>query len=500
MSHWELVRQQYPTKLELTEPETHHLPYTTKESFAANIQGERILFVKFGREAIYSRGVGHTWKYEDGRETIEESHFKASFVDYGLVDNLNYHTGTAEFQGKEVKYDRKNHRWTYLNNRPVNFHTPSERNTPVEEEEDTVQVKELLEMTERTIVAATQKLSLGQLSHPPTPQTGLVFRQTRPVSALPGSFPVTTGKGKQRQPSTGLIAGPSFSAANLSTPPTQISSMPPSLAPVQVPTQQAPLPPPRGNPPPAQNLPTAVQVPAPIHQAPPPPPGGNPPPAPNPPAANMAAAPPQAIRTTPDAFDRNPAKAKSFWNTLENYYTLNDAVYTNEGQKVVAALTHFKMGTSAGDWASDHLATALGATPITYSTWADFKTKFREQFIHPQTQVESIQKIHDLPMGNREFNEWYQDWSMHARRANVNEQTRIYAFRKNLNQSLHQKIVQMSPQPDTMTALVKATRDLDKNWRMFAGPPRSGPRCPGIRALDDKPNTEINAFQGKPKK
>jgi len=35
---------------------------------------------------------------------------------------------------------------------------------------------------------------------------------------------------------------------------------------------------------------------------------------------------------------------------------------------------------------------------------------------------------------------------------------------------------------------------------MFAGPPRSGPQCPGIRALDDKPNTEINAFQGKPKK
>jgi hypothetical protein len=84
-------------------------------------------------------------------------------------------------------------------------------------------------------------------------------------------------------------------------------------------------------------------------------------------------------------------------------------VYVNEGQKVAAALTHFKMGTSAGDWASDHLATALGATPVAYSTWANFKTKFREQFIPPQMQVESIQKIHNLPMGNREFNEWYQD-------------------------------------------------------------------------------------------
>jgi hypothetical protein len=135
MSRWETVQQTYPTKLELTEPETRHLLYTTTESFAANIQGSRILFAKFGSKAIYSRGVGHTWKYEDGREAVEESHFKASFVDYELVDNLDYHTGTAEFQGKEIKYDRKNHHWTYLNNRPVNFHTPSKRNMPAEEED-----------------------------------------------------------------------------------------------------------------------------------------------------------------------------------------------------------------------------------------------------------------------------------------------------------------------------------------------------------------------------
>ena len=137
MSRWEIVWQTYPTKLEVTELETRHLPYTVTESFAANIQGSRILFAKFGSEAIYSWGAGHTWKYKDGRETVEESHFKASFVDYELVDNLDYHTGTAEFRGKEIKYDRKNHRWTYLNNRPVNFYTPSERNTPAEEE-DTV--------------------------------------------------------------------------------------------------------------------------------------------------------------------------------------------------------------------------------------------------------------------------------------------------------------------------------------------------------------------------
>jgi len=100
------------------------------------------------------------WKLEEDREIIREELFKASFVDYKLVDNLDHLTGTAEFRGKEIKYDKKNNRWVYLNNRPVNFHTPSECNT-LAEEEDTVQVEELLETTKRTIVAATQKLSLG---------------------------------------------------------------------------------------------------------------------------------------------------------------------------------------------------------------------------------------------------------------------------------------------------------------------------------------------------
>jgi len=147
-------------KLELTEPETCHLTFTTKESFATNIRGEQILFANFGSKAIYSRGVEHSWKFEEDQEIVREETFKAAFVDYKLVKNLDHLAGIAEFQGKEIKYDKKNNCWVYLNNRTANFHTPSERNT-LAEEEDTVQVKELLETTEHTIIATTQKLSLG---------------------------------------------------------------------------------------------------------------------------------------------------------------------------------------------------------------------------------------------------------------------------------------------------------------------------------------------------
>jgi hypothetical protein len=129
MSNWELTRQKYPTKHELSAAEREYLPYTCKDSFAANLQGRRILFAQFGNEAIYSRGVGYPWKYEEDRDEVTDQTLRSSFVDYGLVDNLDSFKGTAEFRGKEIKYDTRNHRWLYLNNRPVNFHT-SEHNTP----------------------------------------------------------------------------------------------------------------------------------------------------------------------------------------------------------------------------------------------------------------------------------------------------------------------------------------------------------------------------------
>jgi hypothetical protein len=51
------------------------------------------------------------------------------------------------------------------------------------------------------------------------------------------------------------------------------------------------------------------------------------------------------LGTAPKSFDRTADKAIAFWNTLENYYTTNAAIYDNEDKKISAALTHFKLGT-----------------------------------------------------------------------------------------------------------------------------------------------------------
>ena len=77
---------------------------------------------------------------------------------------------------------------------------------------------------------------------------------------------------------------------------------------------------------------------------------------------------PRILGTAPDPYDSSLDKAAAFWNTLANYYTINAGVYVTDDQKVSSALTQFKISTPGGDWASDQMATALAANPVTYGT------------------------------------------------------------------------------------------------------------------------------------
>jgi hypothetical protein len=100
------------------------------------------------------------------------------------------------------------------------------------------------------------------------------------------------------------------------------------------------------------------------------------------------------------------------------------------------------------------MATALATAQVTYGMWANFKADFKAQFIPPQMQLDAITKIHSLPIGSKEFNIWYQEWSQYTHCSQVDKATKMYAFRKNLNPLLHQKIIQITPQPTTLVTLI----------------------------------------------
>ena len=68
-------------------------------------------------------------------------------------------------------------------------------------------------------------------------------------------------------------------------------------------------------------------------------------------AATTTTTTPKAMGSPPDAYDGAPNKAQAFWSALENYFYLNDTMFTDENRKIATALTFFKIGTSAGEWA-----------------------------------------------------------------------------------------------------------------------------------------------------
>ena len=128
-----------------------------------------------------------------------------------------------------------------------------------------------------------------------------------------------------------------------------------------------------------------------------------------------------------------------------------------------------KPGTSAGAWAQEQHCLAFAKNPVTFSTWKDFKKAFTGHFIPAESVLELTQQMHNLRMGAREFNNWYQEWSTHATRAGADklEATKMYAFRRMLPLPLHQKILGTSPQPANLQGLVNKAHEFDRLWHVY---------------------------------
>jgi hypothetical protein len=194
---------------------------------------------------------------------------------------------------------------------------------------------------------------------------------------------------------------------------------------------------------------------------------------------------PKILGSAPEPYDGKPEKADAFINNLGNYYFLNTGTYNTDQKKVSSALTYFKIGTPAGEWACDRQSAALTATPPNFGTWANFQTLFKAHFVPAHTELEATQYLHINKMGSCPFNEWYQEWSTQAERSNSNAHTKMFCFRKAIPPALHQKILGVTLAPDTMEELVRLAREFDRNYRLYTTPSDNfrGNRGPRNRAM-----------------
>jgi len=378
MNEWEKCQKRFPNRTSLTTEEASHISIFFSDHFAATDKGQYFLFAYFEDIVLWSAGPRHPWRYLEDNEEISEALLTAKYLDKEYITDLQVLKGTGQYEGKEVQYSTKRNCWTYLNNRTVHFHGTSASETPDSPtDDDTARVEEILERTDTIVSSAIQKLQAISRPASPAVRTSTSHTHTTQASSLP-TPPMS--KGKAQAPVPPRTRTPTFR----------------SLA-SKASTSQGP-----------------AQAPPPQPAAPQPPPG-NPPPNPPAPAAMAQQNQPRILGTAPDPYDGSPDKAIDFWNTLANYYNINDGIYTTDAQKVSSALTHFKIGTPGGKWASDLMHTALNVNPVNYGTWNDFKAAFDKQFIPPAAQMEAIAKMHDTSMGAKDFATWFLEWSTQAR-------------------------------------------------------------------------------------
>src|SRR5882757_232272 len=421
---------------ELTSDEQNLIPFCFDDPYFS-LDDNQVHATWKGRHLTSATG-DVPWIYQDNQEALTLTELQEEFPGSKELDFVDWTNLTGEYQGKHVKWSSSRYCWKYGNNREVDFSEPPPSdlpNTPIDSESsdsDQAEVSQILESTTQTVTALITRVSRPQTPQTPrTPQTPLTF---------PGALPTTPG------PSTPRVY-PTPSSATLLRVPSQPQAPPPappspSKTPATVPVTTQAVP--------ATTTPTTSTT------------------------MTSTAPPPKILGSPPEPFDGKPNKAEAFWSSLANYYYLNESSYTNEGKWVSAALTHFKIGTPAGDWAQDKQKTALAATPIDFGTWAAFGADFKKHFIPAHSALEATNAMYTSRMGTRPFNEWYQDWSTYATRSGANEETKMFAFRKAIPGALHQKIMGVSPQPTTLDGLVEKAREFDRIWHLYSNPAFTG--------------------------
>ena len=415
MSQWEKLKQAYTTQFPPNDKELKFIPFCFKDSFAANKLGTRTLFVLFDDSPVSTITNVRKWRYLNSGEPVNKEQIFAWFPYQEILQNLNIYTGTGQFQDKNLYLD-KHKEWRYLNHQKVYFHgseasqSDQEEASNLEEEEhksednesednseskeenshseprsDTAQIGAYLKGAEESIHSAIEKFT----SKPNTP-----LQEASPLPRI----------SRNPSPEPSQVPSPPVSKGKQPAPPPRPSTLVPT---VSVPKRPAtpPVPPrPSSQGQASRSIMTATPQTRTTSQTS----------APVPTVPIMAQVNHKLLGLPPKPFEGKADRALTFWNTLENYYNINAAIYTADSTKIAMALTHFKQGTQAGEWASNLMATAMGQNPIDYGTWADFKTAFEKQFIPPETQVQAIAQMYACKMGNREFNERYQEWSQHA--------------------------------------------------------------------------------------
>jgi hypothetical protein len=193
----------------------------------------------------------------------------------------------------------------------------------------------------------------------------------------------------------------------------------------------------------------------------------------------------------PETFSGERSKADSFLRQVNLYISGRSADFPNDDSKIIFALSYMKGGT-AGIWA-DQAADVIGMGDSPFESWKEFVSKFSSVFCDPDKGATARQKMEILKQGFKSADEYIAEFALLANQTGYNDQAHVEFFQKGLNQSLVNKIYNLSQMPTTPQEWYGYAQRFDLQQRMLDSRRKadmsSAPASKRVPNLFSKPNT-----------
>src|SRR5947208_2114606 len=211
MNNWEKCVETYPTKLRATTQEIGYIPILFEHSFVAHSTGTRTIFASYGGHTVWTQGKPNPWRFLQNNKEVTEAQLASTFPHAEELEYIDIYQGTAQYNGKDIRWNTSFKEWRYYNYRKVHFGSPSTSQEPSKEDSESGSDSDDNEDndTERVDLILTETTELASrilhnlTSHPSTPRTT--------SAPLPGSFSPPT-------PETSQVPTPPISKGKQPTP------------------------------------------------------------------------------------------------------------------------------------------------------------------------------------------------------------------------------------------------------------------------------------------
>ena len=179
-----------------------------------------------------------------------------------------------------------------------------------------------------------------------------------------------------------------------------------------------------------------------------------------------ATAKPQELKLgQPATFNRDPTKARGWFNNAQLYLLVNKDTYNDDDRKIVFALSFMREGSTAL-WALTKTEATFKRNPPSFRTWTNFLNRFSASFILENTKDQAIAWMTTTKVDKKTpLLEYILQFKNNAALSEINnEDVLINFFSRGIPPTLMRRIYRMDTVPTTIDKWYQQTLHFQHVW------------------------------------